>query len=157
MVILFLYAVARPWKPISWSSRWTIIVLMLLPKAIRNSLVCVATESRQFLCAMCVSTGWSRSVSLCGLPLSGWAVVAPKRFHFTITALTISRGSSSSAGIWRTELLERCHPMIVPCWKPLSSSVRPFYCQYLSMAIAWLCAQFYTTVSNGCGWNWWIR
>ena len=27
------------------------------------------------------------------------------------------------------------------------------YCECLSMEIAWLCAWFYTPVSNGCGWN----
>ena len=41
----------------------------------------------------------SRFVSLCGLPLHGWAVVAPRRFHFTITAITVDQGSSSRAEI----------------------------------------------------------
>ena len=49
----------------------------------------------------------SRSVSLCGLPLCGWAVVAPWCLHFTITALTVDRGCSSRADIWQTDLLER--------------------------------------------------
>ena len=48
-------------------------------------------------------TRQSRSVSLCGLPLRGWAVVAPRRFHFTITALG-------------HDLLERWHPMTWPCY-----------------------------------------
>jgi hypothetical protein len=43
--------------------------------------------------------------------------------------------------------------MTVPHWKSLSSSVRPVYWQCLSMEIAWLCAWFYTHVSNGCGWK----
>ena len=103
------------------------------------------------------STWRSRSVSLCGLPLRGWAVVAPRHFHFTITALTVDRGSSSRAEIWQTDLLERWHPMTVPSWKSLSSSVRTFYCQCLSMEIELLCARFYTPVSNGCGWNSWIN
>ena len=47
----------------------------------------------------CFSAQRSRSVSLCGLPLRGWAVVARRRFHFTITALTVDRGSSSRANI----------------------------------------------------------
>jgi hypothetical protein len=67
------------------------------------------------------------------------AVVAPRCFHFTITALTVDQGSSSRAEIWPADLL--------------SSSVRPFYYQYFSMAIAWLCARFYTPVSNWCRWN----
>ena len=66
-------------------------------------------------------------------------------FHFTITALPVYRGSSSRAEIWQTDLLERWHPMTVPHWKSLSSSVRPFYFQCLSMETAWLCAQFYAT------------
>ena len=80
-----------------------------------------------------ISTRWSRSVSLCGLPLCGWAVVAPRCFHFTITALTVERGSSSRVEIWRTDLLERWYPMTVPSWKSLSSSVRPFYWK----SVAW--------------------
>ena len=102
-----------------------------------------------------LSTWWSCSVSLCGLPLRGWAV--PRLFHFTVTALTVDRGSSSRAEIWWTDLLERWHPMTVPPWKSLSSSVRPFYCQRLSMEIAWRCARFYTPVCNMCGWNSWIH
>ena len=97
--------------------------------------------------------GGPRSVSFCGLPLRGWAVVAPRRFHFTITALTVDWGSSSRAEMLRTDLLERWHPMTVPRWKWLNSSVRPFYCQCLSMSIAFLWAWCYTPVSNGFGWN----
>ena len=43
--------------------------------------------------------------------------------------------------------------MKVPRWKSLSSTIKPFYGQCFSMEIAWLCAQFYTLVSNWCGWN----
>ena len=71
----------------------------------------------------------------------------------TITALTVDWGSSSWAEIWWTDLLTRWRPMMVSHWKSLSSSVSPFYCQCLSMEIAWLCARFYTHVSNGYGWN----
>ena len=42
---------------------------------------------------------------------------------------------------------------MVQRWKSLSCSVRPFYCQCLSMEIAWLWARFYTPVSKRCGWN----
>ena len=55
--------------------------------------------------------------------------------------------------LWQTDLFGRWHPMTVPRWKLLSSSVRSFYWQWLSTEIAWLCAQFYTPVSNGSGWN----
>ena len=129
MVILGLCEAAGPCKPISLSSRRTVIVLSLLPEAVWNSVVSVATENRRFLCTTRFGTQWSCSVSLCGLQLHGWAVVAPRHFHFTITALIVDRGSSSRAEIFRTDLLERWHPMTVPHWKSLSSSVRLFYCQ----------------------------
>jgi hypothetical protein len=77
MVILGLCAAAWPWKPISWSSRrtvlvLTVLVLMFLPEAVWNSVVSVATGNRRFLRAMCFSTRRSR-------------------LHFTITALTVDR------------------------------------------------------------------
>jgi hypothetical protein len=56
MVILGLCAAAQPWKPISRRSRRTVIVLMLLPEAVGNSVVSVATEGRRFLRAMLLST-----------------------------------------------------------------------------------------------------
>jgi hypothetical protein len=80
-------ATARPWKPISWSPRWTVLVLTLLSEAVWNSVVCVATEDRRLIRASCFSTRRSHSVSLRGLPIRAWAVVAPRRFHFTISAL----------------------------------------------------------------------
>ena len=144
---------AWPWKPISWSSRRTVPVLKLIPEAVWNSVVSVATDDRRFLRSTCLSTWQSCSVSLSELPLRGWAVVAPRCFHFTITALTVDRGSSSKEEIWRIDFVEWWYRMTVPCWKALSSSVRWFYCQCLSMEIAWLHARFYTSVSNGCGWN----
>ena len=69
MVTWGLCAATRPWKPISWSSRRTVLVLTLLPEAVRNS-VSVATKDRGFLRPMCFSTPPFCSVSLCGLPLS---------------------------------------------------------------------------------------
>ena len=123
MVILGLCALARPWKPISWSSRRTVFVQTLLTESVWNSVVSVATDDRLFFHTMRFSTQWSRSVSLCGRPLRGWTVVSPKRFHFTIIAFTVDRGSSSRAEIWWTDLLERWHPVTMPRWKSLSSSV----------------------------------
>jgi hypothetical protein len=66
-------------------------VLLLLPETVWNSVVSVAIEDTQFLSATCFNTRWSHSVSLCGLPLCGWAVVAPRCFHFALTALTVYR------------------------------------------------------------------
>jgi hypothetical protein len=114
IVILDLCTAARPWKPNSWSSWQTVIVLTLLPEAVRNSVVSVATKDRWFLHAKRFSTRWSRSVSLWVLPLRGWAVVVSRRFYVIITALTVDRGSSSRVEIWLTDLLERWHPMTVP-------------------------------------------
>ena len=103
MVILGLCAAARPWKPILWISRQTVIVQTLLSEAVWRSVVSVATEDRWFLCATLFTTQQSHSVSLCGLSLRDWDVVAPRRFHFTITALTVDQGSSSRVEIWRTD------------------------------------------------------
>ena len=99
----------------------TVLLLKLLPEAVWNSVVSAAIEDRQSLRAMSFSTRRSRSLSLCGLPLHSWAVVAPRCFHFTITALAVDQGSSSMAEIW-TDLLKRWHSMTVPRWKSLSSS-----------------------------------
>jgi hypothetical protein len=106
MVSLGLCVAARPWKPIWWSSRRTVFELMFLPEAVWNLVVSVATEDRQSL--------QSCSVCLCDLPLRGWAIVAHRRFHFTMTALTVDRCGSSRAEIWWTDLLERWKSMTVP-------------------------------------------
>ena len=42
------------------------------------------------------------------------AVVAPRRFHFTITEFTVVRDSSSRTEIRRTDFSERWHPIKVP-------------------------------------------
>jgi hypothetical protein len=94
MVILGLCAAARPWKPISWSSWRTVIVdeqflCWLCSRGSLELVVSVATDVRQFVCTMRFSTQRSLSVSLCGLPRRGWAVVAPRCLHFTITAVTV--------------------------------------------------------------------
>jgi hypothetical protein len=123
MEILGLCAAALSWKSISWSSRRTVIVLTLLPEAVWNSVVSVATEDRRFLHATSFSTRRSHSVSLCCLPPHVWAVVAHRHFYFTITAHTVVRGSSSRAEFLQTDLLERWHPMTVPSWKLQSSSI----------------------------------
>ena len=49
----------------------TVIVLKLLPEAVWNSVLSVATEDRRFLRAMHFSTRQTRSVSFCGLTLHG--------------------------------------------------------------------------------------
>jgi hypothetical protein len=63
--------------------------------SLAEAVMSVATEDRLFLCATHFSTQRSHSVSLCGLPFRGWAVIAPRCFHFRITALTVDWGSSS--------------------------------------------------------------
>ena len=69
----------------------------------------VASRGSLELCSECCNRGQtiytsfstrrSRSVSLCGLPLRGWSVVAPKCFHFTITAVRVDRGSSNGRNL----------------------------------------------------------
>jgi hypothetical protein len=106
----------------------------------------VASRGSLELCSECCnwgqtiftsySTRRSRSVSLCGLPLCCWAVVGPRCFHYTKTALTVDQGSSNRAEIWWTDLLEWWHPMTVPRWKSLSSSVLlPMFVYGDSMAV----------------------
>jgi hypothetical protein len=110
MEILGLSVDAQPWKPISWRSRQTVIVLTLLPEAVWNLVVSVATEDKWFLHTTRFNTQRFGSVSLCRLPLHGLAVVALRCFHLTITALIVDRGTSSRAEILWTDLLERWHP-----------------------------------------------
>jgi hypothetical protein len=129
MGILSLCAAARPWKPISWSYRGTVIVLTLLSCGSLELGSECCSRGQTFLCATPFSTRLSRSVSLCGLPLRGWAVVAPRHFDFTITSLTVARGSPIRAEIWQPDLW--LWPMAAPRWKSLISLVRPFYCQCL--------------------------
>ena len=116
---------------------------------------CLAMETYfMLLCWHCFQRYWvlqqtiftsyalqSRSVSLWPTP-SAEALLLLDICTFTKTSLTVDWGSSSRAYIWRTDLLERWHPMTVPLW-------RPFYCQWLFMGIAWLCAQFYTQLKSG--------
>jgi hypothetical protein len=124
MLIIRLCVAAQSWKPIPWLSQQTVILLTLLPKAVWNSVVSLATNNR-----------WSLHTTRFSGPVL-WACVA---YHFTaeplllldvstftITALTVDRGSCSRADIWPSDWLERWHPMTVPHWKSLSSSVRTF-------------------------------
>ena len=77
------------------------------------------------------------------------AIVAPGNFHFTIKA--VDRDSSSRAEIWWTDLLERWHPMTVPSWKSLSSSVRQFYCQCF---VYWDCTAVCSILYTCQQWLW---
>ena len=120
-----LYVETRPRKPISWSSLRTVLELTLAPEAVWNSVVRASTEGRQFPSATFSSTWRSSSLSLCGRPLRGRAVVIPPRFHLRMTALTVDRGRFNRAEISRTDFLHRWQPTTVPRWKSLSSSLRP--------------------------------
>jgi hypothetical protein len=113
IVISGLCAAAWPRKPISRSSRLTVFVLTLLP---RGSLELASeycnrgqTIVTRYVLQHSAIPFWSHS----GLLLHCWAVVSPRRFHFTITILTVDRATFSRADIWRTDLLERWHPMTV--------------------------------------------
>ena len=92
------------------------------------------------------STRWSCSVSLCGLLLCGGAVVAPRRFHFTIKALTVDRISSSRTEMWRTDLLERWHSTTDVCLWRLHGSVFDF----IQLSATCVAAIAESTNLNGC-------
>jgi hypothetical protein len=144
MVMLGLCVAARAWKP-----RQTFLVLTSLPEAVWNSVGSVATEDSRFLRPTHFSTRQFRSVSLCGLPLCSWDVVAPRHLDFTITALTVDRPALARQKFdeltcWKGGILWRCH--VESHW---ALQYGPFYCQCLSLEIALLCTQFYTPVSNG--------
>lgn len=62
-----------------------------------------------------------RSVSSCCQPLHGWAAVALRCFHFTITALTVDLGSWSRTEI-HSLVWSGCRSVTLSCWKSLSSS-----------------------------------
>jgi hypothetical protein len=140
-------------KPISCSHRRTVHVLTLLPEAVWNSVVSVATKDRWFLRDMYFSTRRSHSVSLCGLPLCGWAGVAPRRFHFNEQNLQLTRAALAGQKFdkltcWKGGILWCCH--VESHW---ALQCGPFTCQCLSLEIAGLVAQCYTHVSNRFGWN----
>jgi hypothetical protein len=74
---------------------------VVLPEAVWNSVVGVASEDIRFLRASAL--GRSHSVSLCGLKV---CIVAPKHFHFTITALTVIRAALAGQKIcWKDGIL----------------------------------------------------
>lgn len=75
---------------------------------------------------MLMLANWPRSVSLHGLLCHGWAVVDPRRFHFTIIAFGANQGRSSRGEISWIDLWQKWHPMTLPCVKSLRSSVRLF-------------------------------
>ena len=53
----------------------------------------------------CFSTQWPHYVSLCGLPLYSGAVVAPRYFHFKITALTVAGQTFDKLTFWKGGIL----------------------------------------------------
>lgn len=115
------------WEPSSWGSWPTVLVLMLLPEAVLNLVVSVATAGRQFLCATCFNTQQSHSVSLCGLMPYGWAVVAPRCFHLTIGQdLWLTKAGLA----WPKFDLERWHLMAVPHWKSLWYNTFDYSCMF---------------------------
>ena len=67
---------------------------MLLPATFWNSVEWVLQRRTGFYAPCASAPRRSCSVSLCGLPLRGWAVVAPRHFHFMITAPTALAGQT---------------------------------------------------------------
>ena len=84
VVILGLCVAAWPWKPILWISRQTVIVLTLLPEAVWNSVLSVATENIYIFFYML------RASALGGTVL--WACVA---YHFAAEPLLLLEVSIS--------------------------------------------------------------
>ena len=146
MVILGLCAAAQQWKPISWSSRWTGLVPTMLPEAVSNSGVSVATDYRQFFPSYPLQR--SHSVSLCGLPLRGWAVVAPRCFYFTITALTVDR-----AALTRQKFYKLTNSATLKVTEHFSNFSKATLLPMFVYGECMLCAQFYTHVRIRCGGN----
>ena len=135
--------VARPWKPMPWSSLRTVLELIWRPHKVWRS---VATESRQPLRTVRLSIRWPRSdpaltplwpcsVILRGRPLCGWAAVVPNRFHSVIIPLTADCGIFSSEEMSRLDLLHRWHRITVPRWDSLSSWERAILSQMFVEAV----------------------
>jgi hypothetical protein len=92
MVSLGLCAAAWPWKPVSWSSRRTVHVLMLLPEAVWYSVVSDATEDRSF---------YALRASALGCPVLWACVVA---YHFTLVAPRCFHFYNNSTYSWPVQL-----------------------------------------------------
>jgi hypothetical protein len=109
------------------------------------------------LCSECCNRGHTifllaSAVQFCDLVTYHLGFDAPRHFHFKIKALTVDQGSSSRAEIW-DRLVGKIASYHGTTLKVRALQYRPFYCQCWPMEIAWQCAQFYTLVCNGCGWN----
>ena len=119
---------------ISGSSGWTVLVLTLLPETVWN-IVKVATDLyalQHSVVPFC---------DLCGLPLRGWAVVAPRHFHFTITAQVLvgKVASYDGATLKVTELSSKA--ILLP---------RFVYGDFMTVLN-------FLHLSANCGWNSWIH
>jgi len=97
-----------PWKPIPWSSLWTVLELIWRPREVWRS---VAIDSAESWRPLRLSIRWPRSVILRGRPLPGWAAVVPNRFHFVMTPLTADCGIFSSEEMSQLDLLHRWLPI----------------------------------------------
>lgn len=94
----------------------TVLALTLAPEAVRAQ-----TDGRADSISARSSTWQPSSLSLCGRPLRGRAVVAPSRFHFRRAEMTADRGRSSMAEISRTDFLHMWQPTTMPRWNSLNS------------------------------------
>lgn len=125
-------------KVFSWPK---VCVLMLLPQAIWNSVARDGTHDDVYT----------------HRPLQGWAVVAPRCFHFTIIALIVDWGRSSRIEISQTDLWRRQLPMTVPGLKSLRFLRTILISKCLTMKVSLTCANSCIPVNNGCGWNTWTH
>ena len=100
---LYLCVTARPWKPIHEAPDEQFLCWRCFQRQFGTQLWVLQQRTDDFY-TLGASALRSRAVSLCSLTLCGWAVVAPRRFHFTITALIVNWGSTSRANIWGTDV-----------------------------------------------------
>ena len=84
-------AAARPWITIPWSSKRTVIVLTLLPEAVWNSVVSVATEVRHVFTRFSTPVLWA----CVAYHFTAEPLLLLDVSHFTITALRVDWGSSA--------------------------------------------------------------
>lgn len=108
-------------------------------------------RTKLFLHTVCFRTQQSLTVSLCGIPLHGWAVVAPRYFHITITAQLQLTGATLDGQ--KFEKLTYCKDAILRQYR-WALHFDPLHCKlsYLSFRLSWL-----LWTCQWCGWGSWAQ
>jgi hypothetical protein len=116
MVIFCLCVAAGPWKPISWNSQLTVW----------NSVVSYALQHSVSFLAYHFKTEL----------LLLLAVSISQKQHFPSIGAALAQQDIYKLSWWKGGILWWCH--VESNW---ALQYGPFYCQYLSIWIAWLCAR----------------